>query len=139
VRLNEVCYLPIWLLDLAVLNDEGTCSITEGQAMSLLLISPWIKRVPLLIERAAGVAGADAQINEHGVDKAALVQSYCRIPLGSPFIAEITRTAGESPKWTLALKLRRASRVTEQHSTALLIDHAAYTARLAHPHDLARI
>ena len=137
VRLNEVYYLPIWLLDLVVLNDDGRCSLAEGDAMSLLLISPWVKRQPILAERASSVTKAYAQTTDASIDKTVLVQSYCRIPMGSPFVAEITTTAENVPK--LSLKLTRVGRIAEQYATALLIDHAAYMARLAHPHDLTRL
>jgi hypothetical protein len=139
VRLNEVYYLPIWLLDLAVLNDDGRCSVSEGDAMSLLLISPWIKRRPILVEWAAVVAKAESEAAHAALDKNALVQSYCRIPLGSPFVAEVTRASPDDPQWRLTLKLTRVSRVAEQYATAVLIEHAAYMARLAHPHDLTRL
>lgn len=139
VRLNETYFLPIWLLDLAVFNDDGRCSLEKGQAASPLLISPWRTRLPLLLERAVAITSIFQKVTDPSVDKTALVQSYSRIPLGSLFEVEVTQSAEAVPKWTLALKLTRTSRVTELHATSLLIEYAAYMARLAHPHDLTRV
>jgi len=139
VRLNEVFYLPSWLLDFAVLNSDGRCSLAEGQVPSPLLISPWLKRLQKLLDRVTLIIGAVANVTYEGVDKRVLIQSYCRIPLGSPFEVEITQSPEVPPRWTLALKLTRTTRIAEQHATALLIEYAAYMARLAHPHDLTRV
>lgn len=140
VRLSETFYLPIWLLDLAVLNADGRCSLTAGQEPSPLLVDPWRKRLPILIERCAPITATTNKITDASIDKAELLQSFCRIPLGSPFDVELTREpSGADAKWTLTVGLTRKSRVTELHSTALLIEYAAYLARLAHPHDLTRL
>ena len=140
VRLSEAFYLPIWLLDLAVLNADGRCSLTAGQEPSPLLVDPWRKRLPMLVERGSSITATVSKITDESIDKAELLQSYCRIPLGSPFEAQLVReTNGVGPNWTLTVGLTRKSRVTELHSTALLIEYAAYLARLAHPHDLTRL
>src|ERR1017187_3580284 len=139
VRFNEVYQLPLWLLDMAVFNDQGACNLTEGQTPSPLLTSPWFKLPPILLERAANIVQAVSKVKEIDIDKATLLQSYCRVPLESPFETQLSMSAEEPPKFTLALKLARKRRVAEQHSTGLLIDYAAYTARLAHPHDLGRV
>jgi hypothetical protein len=140
VRLSEAFYLPIWLLDLAVLNADGRCSLTAGQEPSPLLVDPWRKRLPMLVERGSSITATVSKITDESIDKAELLQSYCRIPLGSPFEAQLVReTNGVGPNWTLTVGLTRRSRVTELHSTALLIEYAAYLARLAHPHDLTRL
>jgi hypothetical protein len=139
VRLNEVSYLPSWLLDLAVLSEDGRCVVAEGQSASPLLISPWLKRLPKLLERAGAIVASVARITDEGVDKKVLVQSYCRIPLGSPFEVAISESAEGTPHWTMALNLARKARIAEQHATALLIEYAAFIARPAHPHDLTRV
>jgi hypothetical protein len=139
VRFNEVFYLPLWLLDMAVFNAEGNCGLQEGQLASPLLTSPWLKRLPILLQRSSAIVEAVSKMNAIETDKDALLQSYCRVPLESPFKTEIIRSADEPVKATLKLKLARMRRVGDQHSTGLLIDYAAYMARLAHPHDLARV
>ena len=104
VRLNETYYLPIWLLDLAVLNADGRCSLTGGQEPSPLLVDPWRKRLPILIERGAAITATTNKITDASIDKGELLQSYCRIPLGSPFEVELTQGAnGANTKWTLSV------------------------------------
>jgi hypothetical protein len=124
---------------MAVFNEQGDCGLTEGQPASPLLTSPWLKRLPILLKRGATIVEAFLKMNEIETDKDVLLQSYCRIPLESPFKTQVSRSAEQPPRSTLTLKLSRMRRVAEQHSTGLLIDYAAYMARLAHPHDLARL
>ena len=140
VRLNETYYLPVWLLDLSVLNDDGHCSLAAGQEPSPLLVDPWRKRLAILKERGAAIAATANKITDTSIDRAELLQSYCRVPLGSPFEGQLIQEPnGAEPKWVLTFGLTRVSRVTELHSTAVLIEYAAYLARLAHPHDLTRL
>ena len=140
VRLSETYHLPVWLLDLAVLNDDGHCSIVSGHQPSPLLIDPWRKRIAILDQRGAAIAASMAKITDAVIDKAELLLSYCRIPLGSPFDVQLTQEQnGPEMKWKLTIGLTRAIRVTELHSTAVLIEYAAHMARLAHPHDLTRL
>lgn len=141
VRLSETYYLPIWLLDLAVLNADGRCSLTGGLEPSPLLVDAWRKRLALLEERGAAIAATANKITDASIDRAELLQSYCRVPLSSPFDVQLIQepNGAAEPKWTLTFGLTRASRVTERHSTAVLIEYAAYLARLAHPHDLTRL
>ena len=140
VRLNETYYLPIWLLDLSVLNDDGHCLLTAKQGPSPLLVDPWRKRLALLTERGAAIAATVNKITDASIDRAELLQSYCRVPLGSPFVVQLIQEPnGAEVKWALTFGLTRANRVTELHSTAVLIEYAAYLARLAHPHDLTQL
>jgi hypothetical protein len=140
VRLSETYYLPVWLLDLSALNNDGHCSLTAWHEPSALLVDPWRKRLALLKERGAAIAVTVSKITDPSIDRAEILQSYCRVPLGSPFEVQLIHEPnGAEPKWTLIFGLTRASRVTELHSTAVLIDYAAYLARLAHPHDLTRL
>jgi hypothetical protein len=140
VRLAEAYFLPVWLLDLSVLNAQGRCSLIAGQEPSPLLIDPWRKRLAVLDERRAGIVASVNKITDESIDRAELLQSYCRIPMGSPFEVQLTQEQnGTDLKWSLTIGLRRTSRVTERHATAILIEYAAYLARLAHPHDLTRL
>ncbi len=139
VKLNEIYQLPIWLLDMAVLNEDGKCSLRDDQTATSLLISPWRTRLPILLDRAKAIVSVASKVVDESIDKSALVHSCSRIPLGSPFEVEITQSTAVPPTWVFALKLTRTSRVAELHSTGVLIDYAAYMARLAHPHDLARV
>jgi hypothetical protein len=124
---------------MAVFNDQGICTLTEGQAASPLLTTPWLKRLPILLQRSATIIEAFSKMNAIETDKDALLQGYCRIPSESPFKTQISKSGDEPPKSTLTLKLSRMRTVAERHATGLLIDYAAYMARLAHPHDLARV
>jgi hypothetical protein len=140
VRLSETYYLPVWLLDLVVLNDDGRCSLIASQEPSPLLIDPWRKRLTVLNQRVAAIASSANKITDASIDRAELLQSYCRIPLGAPFEVQLTQEQnGAEANWRLTIGLARTTRVTELHSTAVLIEYAAYLARLAHPHDLTRL
>lgn len=141
IRLNETYFLPIWLLDLAVLNPDGRCALTAMQEPSSLLVDPWRKRLPILKERASAINTTANKITDASIDRTELLQSYCRIPMGSPFDVKLTQqpVEGAEAQWSLVIGLTRTSRVTELHATGLLIEYAAYLARLAHPHDLTRI
>lgn len=139
-RLSEPYYIPVWLLDMAVLNADGRCALTDEDAPSALLIDPWRKRLPLLKERCRSIRSALDKVTAAPLDRCELIQSYCRIPLGSPF--QVTFESGQQqggPAWSIAVGLTRVQRVLETRSTALLMNYAAYLARLAHPHDLTRI
>ncbi len=58
VRLNEIYYLPVWLLDLCVLNADGRCYLVEGEEPSPLVIEPWRSRLAALLDRSRSVATA---------------------------------------------------------------------------------
>lgn len=135
VRMNETFYLPLWLLDLAVCNRDGQCSISESDTASPLLVEPWIKRHATLVRRAESVALNVAKITDASIDRNELLQSWCRIPLGSPFQVEVEVNGGA---WKLGLGLARTLRTAELHATGVLIEYTAFQARLAHPHDLTR-
>jgi hypothetical protein len=140
VWLNETYNLPLWLLDLSVLNPDGRCALKAGQEMSPLLVEPWRKRLVYLNERASAIAAIAARITDASIDKGDLLQSYCRIPLGSPFEVQLAQTDGAAePDWILTFGLTRTNRIRESHATGILIDYSAYLARLAHPHDLTRV
>ncbi len=139
VKLGEIAYLPIWLLDFATLNVDGRCSLVEDLADPPLLISPWRTRLPILKERATVIMTEVGKMAAIETDRNTLLQSYCRMPLDSPFDVELTSSVGDNPKRSLALKLKRVERISEAYATDLLIDYSAYLSRLAHPHDLTRL
>jgi hypothetical protein len=141
VLLSETYFLPIWLVDLCVLNDDGRCSLIAGQDPSPLLVDPWRKRLGFLHQRAASIAATTDKITDLTIDTNELLHSYFRIPLGSPFEVKRTQVLSEAgpPKWAFEFGLTRVSRLTQLHATAVLIEYAAHLARLAHPHDLTRL
>ena len=139
VRLSEPYYIPVWLLDMAVLNSEGRCVLGSDDELSPLVVEPWRKRMPILKERCKSIKSSLDMVSDASLDRAEFVQSYCRIPLGSPFQVAFARGQQDQPAWSLTVGLSRVKRITEMRSTALLIDYAAYLARLAHPHDLTHI
>ena len=138
VALNEVCHVPIWLLDLAVFNADGNCRISKGQATPAVLTAPWRKRLSILIERGEDVVTTiDGIPSLDDQTRASTLQALLRLPLGTPVIATIGpegRKPGEN--WVLSAGFKRVGRLRERHATAMLTQYGSYTTRLAHPHDL---
>lgn len=138
--LNDVLFLPIWLLDLGVLNENGQCRMRGDQEATALLPGPWRKRFGILKERAKPIVEmlGNLQSGDEGL-RAETLKALLRLPLGTPFTT-LLAVEGKDPikDWSVDLGLQRVGRLRERYATAILSQYGAYLARLAHPHDLTR-
>ena len=139
-QVNHAVYVPVWVLDLAVLNTDGACSIGRDQQAPPRLTLPWRKRLRILKERATRVVKlADSACAPPGANREELLQSLLRLPLRTPFSVKIEppeRQQGEP--WRLCVGLRRVARLRERYAASLLTHYASYLSRLGLPHDLTR-
>ncbi|MGD0900632.1 MAG: hypothetical protein ABR915_22600, partial [Thermoguttaceae bacterium] len=140
-QVNQALYVPAWILDMAVLNPEGACSIDLGQQAPPLLTLPWRQRLDIVKGRAAKVIElADAAAIPAGENREELLRSLLRLPLTIPFSVRIdppNRRAGQLEQ--LHVGLRRVIRLRQGYAAALLSQYANYMSRLDQPHDLTRL
>ncbi len=138
--MNLTLHIPVWVLDLAVLNAEGKCSISSEQPTPVLLTLPWRKRLDLLKKRAQKVVSlVDQAAISAGENRDELLKSLLRLPLETPFsvkIEPIERKVGDP--WQLHIGLKRVSHLRERYSDSLLSQYSSYMSRLDLPHDLTR-
>jgi hypothetical protein len=138
--MNLALHIPIWVLDLAVLNAEGHCSIVSEPQTPDLLTLPWRKRLDILKERAKKVVNlVDQAAISAGENRDELLKSLLRLPLATPFsvkLEPITRKLGDP--WQLNIGLQRISHLRDRYSDSLLSNYASYISRLDLPHDLTR-
>jgi len=137
-EVNQTVHVPAWILDLAVLNPAGACTIGAEEAALPLLTLPWRKRLPILKERASQVVAlSDAAAIDADEKRQELLRSLLRLPLSTTFSVKIDpliRQPGET--WLLQVGLRRVLRVRERYAAALLGHYANYLSRPGQPHDL---
>jgi len=140
-QVNCGIQVPLWVLDLAVLNSNGECNIAVDQQAAALLMLPWKNRLEVLKARAAKVVElADAAKIPAGAPYKELLHSLLRLPLETPFVVNIgpaDRQPGGS--WQLHVGLRRIARLRERYAASLLMRYSSYQSRLAFPHDLTRL
>jgi hypothetical protein len=139
-ELNQVVYVPAWILDMAVLNSDGSCKISDSQQAAPLLTSPWRQRLPFLrcwAESVVATADRTPELRHNGGEE--FLRSLLRFPLSTAFrvkIAPSDRRPRES--WTLCVGLSRVGRLRERYATALIDNYANYWSRPAQPHDLTK-
>jgi hypothetical protein len=150
VNLNQTFHVPLWTLDLSVLNPDGSCSISKSQTAQPLLASPWAKRfghLKVLANQVVSLAESFGKsrsttstedVSPPGIQDE-LLSALLRLPLDTPFSVSLTSVPSESDGWTLSLGLRRVARLRERYATELLSHYASFAARFAHPHDLTTI
>jgi hypothetical protein len=140
-EVNQTVHVPAWVLDLAVLNPEGTCRISVEEQPLPLLTLPWNKRLGTLKERAANVVAlADAAAIPIGDNREELLRSLLRLPLSTAFSVKIDPPERQSGQpWQLCVGLRRVLRLRERYAAALLGQYANYLSRPGQPHDLTKI
>lgn len=141
--LNDLMYLPVWILDFAVFQANGSCAIASDTKPPDILVQPWKRRLTLLQERAARIVKLAEQVNkavEANEDKQTLLHGLLRLPLDTPVLSTLgpPERAADGP-WKLEVSLKRSGRLRERYATALLGQFASFISRLAHPHDLTRL
>jgi hypothetical protein len=140
-EVNQSFHVPIWILDLAVLNSEGACRISSAEVAQRLLTLPWRNRLEILRQRARDVVAlVEAATTPAGANHEELLRALLRLPLSTMFSVRM-RPVGrqQSEAWQLEIGLRRVLRLRERYASALLSYYANYLARPAHPHDLTNI
>ncbi len=139
-EVNQIFFVPVWLLDMAVFNRDGECAVSPTDPPSGLLTQPWRKRLEILQHRARdAVALADAAAMSAGEQRNELLRSLLRLPLSTTFTVTLDppeRQVGEP--WTLRIGLRRTLRLRERYASALLAHYANYLSRPGQPHDLTK-
>jgi len=138
--LNEVRHLPLWVLDLSVMNADGRCAIGSTQSRPAILSSPWKSRFDHLKRLANEVLrfldSLPALPNNRHEE---MLHALLRFPLGTDFrftVEPPDRKGGDG--WKLVLGVRRVARLRERHAAELLSHYGMFVSRDAHPHDLTR-
>jgi hypothetical protein len=138
--LNDVNHLPLWVLDLSVMNPDGQCAIGSTQIQPGNLSSPWGLRFQRLKQRAGDVLQwFDSLAGVPDPRREEMLQALLRFPLNTHFQVAVEppdRKGGEG--WRLVIGIRRVARLRERHATELLSHYGVYLARQGHPHDLTR-
>ncbi|MCX7429111.1 MAG: hypothetical protein NTW96_26235 [Planctomycetia bacterium] len=137
---NQAMYLPVWVLDLCVLNTDGRCRIGKDDVCSGLFTLPWRKRQQVLTQRCGELIELfDSLAAPKQQEAAELIRSLLRFPLGIKVEASV-EPAGRKPgdPWEIRIDLRRVRRLRERYAVALLTHYSSHLSRLGQPHDLTR-
>ena len=141
VKLNKIHWVPIWILDLSVLNNDGKCLVASSDSPLPLLIPAWQERFSILSDRAEKVALQRAIILNASLQEIEDPgPALLRLPLNSPVKIdnENTRVESDPTRWRLAIHLTRQLRVRDPYSLEILSGFSGYLSRVATPQDIAR-
>ncbi len=140
-EINCVHWIPSWLLDLAVLNPDGRCEISDRGQGPARLIPTWRRRKEVLYQTVLNVVEADRRSRCNQAGRSEELLGLVRLPVDTPIIATVDQGDGHAPEsaWRFEIDLQRVGRLREPYASALLSQFGAYFSRVAYPHDLTRI
>ncbi len=131
-RLNRLEYLPTWLLDLAVLSEDGECRYARKQGPPQRLLPTWRKRFTVVAEEATRTLDRAlvAQREVPAEQKAEVVRMQLGLPAGWS-ASWLHDEAGDISGFRLGIC--RVGRLKEPWSSDVLALRGSYLARTAFP------
>jgi hypothetical protein len=130
-KMSKSLMVPLWILDLAVFDDDGVCRMTSETTARTSLPPSWRKRFDVVRGYAEDIAKNYHKVQDRDV------RIIAGLPRANQRVSLRRRVDRKARTWSVDFGLRRVCHLEGRYSDELLRLKAAYLMRWAEDRDLS--